>query len=79
MAESSGMKNVPLRDWNSKSYSNSGRQAKSTEPPQERQSAEGESWVNTDNIRQASGVPSGPGNTMTWHELDKNRCQGGGK
>jgi hypothetical protein len=70
--------NTPLRDWNSASYDpKTGRAAKSSEAPAGKQSADGESWSNSDQVKagHAAGQNGAPG--CGW--LDSNRTQGGTK
>jgi hypothetical protein len=70
--------NVPLRDWASASYDpKTGRAAKSSEAPSGKQSADGESWSNSDQVNagRAGGANGAPG--FGW--CDTNRTQGRSK
>ena len=74
----SGMKNVPLRQWASESYDPmTGRAAKSSELPQARQSADGESWTNSSQVN--AGLAAGQNGAPSFGWCDKNRTQGGTK
>lgn len=55
------MKNTPLRDWSTASYSSiDGRAAKSSEGPQRRYSADGENWSVDAQFPKAAGCNGAP-------------------
>jgi hypothetical protein len=67
------MSDIPLRCWNSASYSaTNGRAAKSTEGPATRSfSADQDSWTTSDQITEATGHAAG--NTPSWTAINKSR------
>lgn len=66
------MKNVPLRDWASASYSAlDGRAAKSSEGPRERYGADGEVW----SVNAQLPVGQAAKGTPSLKELDRMRTQ----
>lgn len=71
------MKGVPLRDWNSASYSaTDGRAAKSSEGPRESYSADGERWSVS---RQIPDSDPGVNGGMSWKQMDARNSRSANK